>query len=273
MLEGARPIRETVKWNKRTLRERCETLRLAVEGSTVPTEELEKYWPGGEENPGRDFGAWVWCWGSLMRFLGRDDRPEKRDQITDAAVAAALACEPHAVHLSDGTTRHVYPKSYHALRWLDSLDRTLLLSQTAADQALDVPAQNAVTTLGPLVESLAVRLWAWVLTHPEPGLPFDEQEAAEPPAWTATLSPLDLLTLVKAHGQVNATRNAIIAQAFPAPSDRKASRLSLSGFLGTVADDMGQRPYAIMRQWSLGELFAQRVTAAQASRDAMAKAS
>src|SRR5690606_38827068 len=102
-----------------------------------------------------------------------------------------------------------------------------------------------VALTAPLARSLAVRLWAWILAHPDPGLPFDEAKPAEPPEWTAALTPEDLVALLKAHVEVHHARVRLVASLFTSDQDAD-SRLSLSGFLGTVAQELGQRPSDVL---------------------------
>jgi hypothetical protein len=125
-----------------------------------------------------------------------------------------------------------------------------------------------------LVESLAVRLWAWVLCTEGCGLPFtDTEQDPEPPEWCSRLSPRDLIAFAAAHVRVNHTRTAIIAQAFPPePGESRQSRLSLAGFIGAYADEKGIQAQDLMRRWSLGSLFAARVVAAEQQREQMRRA-
>jgi hypothetical protein len=165
----------------------------------------------------------------MMRFLGRDDRPERRSEQLDAALAAALSAEPEAVRCEDGVPRYVHPKSYHALRWLDALDRSLIDALEQSARGIDSTDQQVVAALAPLVESLAVRLWAWVLCTEGCGLPFtDTEQDPEPPEWCSRLSPRDLIAFAAAHVRVNHTRTAIIAQAFPPEPGNQGNPVSRS---------------------------------------------
>ncbi len=170
--------------------------------------------------------------------------------------------------LADGSSVAVYPKSYHALAWCDALDRALHDVGVKAQRLEEL----AVDTMAPLTASLAVRIWAWILTCPEPGLPFDEgAPKTDPPTWTETLTPGDILQLLQAHFTVNRERIALVAALFP-PDREAQSKLSLSGFLGTVAQELSQRPSDVLRRWSMGEAFAQAVVAAEAAREARERA-
>lgn len=231
---------------------------------------LDAMAPGGAENQtaADSFGAAV-VWYSLLRgrlaFLTWKD--ELQQQRGQAALSAALANAPVPLTLSSGEKRAVYPKSFHALAWCDALDRAL---DDVSTKTLALHEIEVTVTAPPLV-SLAVRLWAWILTCPEPGLPFEEGAPSEPPGWTEALSPEDILAILRAHYECNRERVALVATLFP--TDRQAeSKLSLSGFLGTVAQEMGHRPSDVLTRWSLGEAFAQAVVTAEAAREARARA-
>lgn len=253
-------------WTAETITERCRVLRGTLHARQVPDPELDAMAPGGRDNQTADpLGAAV-VWYALLRARFTLEQQRAADAAARAQddLAAALGGEGAPVRLSaPDAPRAVYPKSYHALRFLDSLDHALR-RVVATAQALD---DVAVDALAPLTESLAVRLWAWVLTHPQPDLPFDETQGAEPPAWTAQLTPDDLLALLQGHLEVNRARITRIAQLFPGEGGHD-SRLTLAGFLGTIAQELGHRPFDVLRRWSVGEAFAQAAVAAQSAREA-----
>lgn len=269
------PVLESLEagWSVATITERCRGLHGTLHARKVPTPELDAMAPGGAQNQTADpLGAAV-VWYALLRarFELEQHRAAEQTARAQADVAAALVAEPVTVRLqaADAPTA-VYPKSYHALRFLDTLDHALRRVVTIAQEGEDV----GVEAFAPLVESLTVQLWAWILTHDGPELPFDEQGDAEPPAWTRALTPDDLLTLLAAHLEVNRARVARIAQLFPGDSREATheSRLSLAGFLGTTAQELGHRPFDLLRRWSVGEAFAQAAVAAQSAREARAAA-
>lgn len=256
-------------WTAKGLRGRCEEFRASLlRRRTATAEEIADYWPGGKVNTEPDpLGKWIFCYGNLVGFLRRRD-PAEEDRKANAALDLALANAPVMVTCSDGSTRAVYPKSFHALRFLDVLDRSVNdLVSAVAEYGGDPEALKALMVF-PVLESTAVRLWAWILTSEGPTLPFDEHATPESPAWTKALAPEDILAIAKAHIEVNATRLKIISEAFPADGAH-GSRLSLSGFLGTASQEMGVQPSRLLREWSLGEVFAQSISAAQAHREAI----
>jgi hypothetical protein len=188
-----------------------------------------------------------------------------------------LAEEPVVVVCSDGKVRLVHPKSYHALAWLDSLDRQHLTHAAAAAAAAESENASAeelkVHALAPLVSSLAVRMWLWILTTPGAGLPFDEAlETVDPPPWTKAIAPADVLAVFEAHVHVNHERLQVISRAFPSETGGGKSRLPLAGFVGALAHESGQDARLLMRSHSLGKLFAMSVAAAETAREARKRA-
>jgi hypothetical protein len=64
-------------------------------------------------------------------------------------MAEAARRRARSVQFDDGKIRGVYPKSYHALRWLDSLDAQQLgLMEAAAAALLSGNEPNAETAAG-----------------------------------------------------------------------------------------------------------------------------
>lgn len=256
------------RWTVEAITERCRILRGTLHARHVPDADLDAMAPGGSRNSVMDpLGAAI-TWFVLLRerFAVAAAERAADEARAAAALSAALVNAPVPVPLSVDGAFAVYPKSYHALRWCDTLDCAVRDLVTT----LDTHPDAQVEAFARLNESLAVRLWAWTLLHPDPGLPFDEGTPVDPPAWTQQLTPADLIEIVRAHVEVNRTRIQLIAQLFPV-EPMTESRLALSGFLGTVAQELGHRPSDILRRWSLGEAFAQAVVASQSAREARAR--
>ncbi len=264
----------------------CETLLVAIVSEGGAREHAERHAPGGPDNPDTTVRGWLRYYQQLHRIHavlvghatdGRSSEPRSAlDAHLASALSAALVEEPVPVQFADGVVRMVYPKSYHALAWLDSLDRQYLANAHAALALADVQGASAeelrVHALAPLVSSLAVRLWLWILTHPGPGLPFDESKVtADPPRWTRNVAPEDLIKMFEAHLQIHQERLAIIARAFPSDG-QTTTRLPLAGFIGALAHESGQDARLLMRFHSLGKLFATSVTAAEGAREARRRA-
>lgn len=263
-------------WSAGALRARCATLRSALAARGVSEDALARVWPGGEENAERGTGAWVSAYAALRALHATQRTATAAAPAQDAAalrrvVAQSLADRPEPVTLTDGTRRLVCPKSLVALWHLDALDaaiaRLAACDTVEREAGLDVQA--------PALRSLAVRVWAWIVTHEGPGMPFaPSAENPEPPAWTAALAPEDVLALVAAHRRVHALRLAMLGQAFPRRADAGSaeSRLSFEGFVGTFAADKGHDPLEVMEQWSLGRVVATAVSEAESHAVAQARA-
>lgn len=237
--------------------------------------------PGGAENPDESALGWL----TFNRWLhrthataGRASAPStENDDALERTLAAALTDKPCPVECSDGETRFVYPKSYDTLRFLDQLDVELrvITAEWAVARESASSADAAIESLAPRMEATVVRLWAWILADSRAELPFAENEPLpELPDWTRRLTPEDLVSILRAHLEVNARRTQVIASAFPPdPDDRGGSRLTLAGFLGSIAAEhapgMGKH---LLKSIPLAQVFATHVAAAKAQRDAMAKA-
>src|SRR5262245_39685172 len=113
-------------WHVRGLKERCTHIKASLLKRSIATsEEIAAYWPGGETNntDPSPLGRWIFCYANLVRFMGRTDRGGNAE--ANRALADALAAKAIPVQLRSGHSVSVYPKSYHALRWLDALDLSL----------------------------------------------------------------------------------------------------------------------------------------------------
>ena len=272
--------RPSAPWSVRDLRRKCENLReqlsIAAEGLVTP-EEMADYWPDGAENSlekaGSRRGQWIWCYASLVRLCDRMRDTPVNVSAAERARVDAQVDRPVPVTLESGEVVCVYPKSYVALEYLSWLDREVLRVVEQASQLalLESEAAHRALATAPLVRAYAVQLWAWILSvPPEDGLPFDpfRGEDPVPPAWTLTMSPADVLTLFKAHREVNGTRNVLISQLFP--DEPKAQiRLSLAGFIGAYAHEKGGDSGQLMERFAVGKIFAQAVGAAQQHEAAM----
>lgn len=264
------------------LRERCGSLERELLAQKTTPAVIDDIRPGGASNPATDAYAWLKFLQRLVALhagTGSGTAPAKaNDAEIEDVLADALADEPESVTCADGSTHLVYPKSYHALRFMDFLDARLQLATSAA-QAIAAAGSSRegarAPLFAPLVESLTVRTWLWILTTPGPALPFDDgQEDPQPPAWTTQIAPEDLVRFLRAHHSVNARRLAFLSRAFPPDSASGDGRLSIAGFLGSFARETGRKPRDLMRRTTLGSLFASAVTAADAhkrARDAARK--
>jgi hypothetical protein len=259
-------------WSVADLTQRCRSLRAVLgEDGAATDQQLRDYWPGGKENQYTGKGAWIYCFAMYAAFnwSAAQRGGEASSAAVDTAIANRSTASPEPVRLTSGRTAAVYPKSYHALRYLDFLDAGHRKAGQLAAAAYDLGSAEALKVMQtyPLVESLAVRLWAWVLTTEGPGLPFKEDASnIELPEWLGELTAIDVVRLYQAHRKVNHDDIALISETFP--GDPMKSRLPLSGFLNTYAHEAGHRPLDVFKQFSVGEIFADAVSSAQAAREA-----
>lgn len=273
----ARPL---APWSVPDLRRRCRELReVILSRDPAAASEVATYWPGGDENPATDKGAWIYAHGNLLgiwRSLHTvDTLGDGQRSAAEEARALAAKDAPEAVPMADGTIRYVYPLPYASLEFLTTLDRAVLRGVELAAQfvASDSDAGERVVAITPLIRLFAVQLWAWVLTAGAGALPFElyGQEEVRPPDWTGTIAPDDLLALYLAHQRVNGRRSALIAMLFP-PEKQSKQRLDLAGFIGAYAHEKGLDGALLFQRFSVGKIFAQAVSAAEAYEQAKASA-
>lgn len=236
--------------------------------------------PGGAVQGTDTPSAWLaYALWLAEQAAARADGAEAVTRAGAHALHDALADEPAAVALTGGTLVHVHPKSLNALLVLDGLDADIRQVLSVLHEALALPddagaaARAQLQFVGALIKARTIRLWAWILTHPGPGLPFDETAAdPKPPEWTAALTGADLQALVLAHLQVNRRDLELLTQAFPAEGGATASRLPLSGLLGAQAAEDGLPPKTLIADRSLRSVFAAGIARAELQRQALQRA-
>jgi hypothetical protein len=255
------------------LQRRVAAQRVALERQGVDAGELAEWWPGGEQNPGRATSA-----ACLLRALAhyqfaagqrdaaraqRSERATGGDVRLQRAVAASLTDRSEPVELSVGVKR-VHPKSFRTHEVLSELDQEI-----AALAHADLTVAEAALAAGvdpddaPLygLRADAVAVWCWIVTTPGAGLPYDEHAPIpEPPAWTRSLTALDVLVLAQAFRRVDHETLQIMSAAFPRSADAGVSRLSFEGFLGTYAGSKGLDPLEVTRTWAVRRVVAAAVS-------------
>ena len=269
--------RQPRRFTTKTLRAECQALRadLLAQG-LASAEECAAFWPGGAENPERGFDGFVVCFQQYGRLLGRLERAatgETNHTMLEATVRQAAARQPVPVSLSIGE-RSVYPKSAYALAWLDALDAvTRPVARLVSSLAAELDPDD-LRALPPLVQSMAMRTWAWILLCEGVSVPFGDEGAITPPAWTEQLVAEDFLAIFVAHQQLHHQAILIMAAALAddAEPTRERSRLSLSGFLAGYASEHGIAPSHLMRRWAFPEALAAAVASAESHRVSKANA-
>jgi hypothetical protein len=251
----------------------CRELRDTILAEQLATPaECAAVWPGGAENSDRTLDGWIYAYAQLSRLFGRLELRSQAgadDARLEQEVRRAAARQPISVGLSVGE-RLVYPKSAWTLFFLDALDaivRPIAELQLALGDADPQDLRGQV----PLLQGLAWRTWAWILTAPGVDLPFPDDGPIDPPAWTAELLEVDFVRLYAAHRKLHLESSLIMGTAFPS-EDGERSRLSLTGFLAGYASEHGIPPSDILRRWSMPEALAAAIASAEAHRVAKANA-
>ena len=258
------------------LRQTAEFAERQLVSAGVLTEEMVGLRrPGAPSYPDEGVTTWLlyYNWLGIKTPDSGGSRALSADAIR--ALGEAMVNEPRSVTLESGETVAVYPKGYYALKWLEALDacyRHVAAVLVACEEADDERRSATLGFLGALTEGLAIRLWAWVLTHEGADLPFASVgPVPEPPAWTATMTAADIFALWQAHQYVHQETLQLISGMFPRDPE-SPTRLPLHGFLAAEARDRNVRTVDLLRRWPIGEIFATSVSAAELQREAMARA-
>lgn len=204
------------------LKERCAEYRTVFLGDgTASAEEMDPYWPGGDENPHAGLDGWVLTYGRCLWLLGRAIGKERaiadasRLGTNDAQKLQALHSEPESVELLGRTPEGaphrviVYPKSGLALEHIGAA--TLILAHLR-DQLEVLEAHGGPDDLDAIVEAREhvgyfERLCCWIATHPGPGLPYPRGvKRPEIPETIEQFSPLDYFLVAQACQRVNVAR-------------------------------------------------------------------
>jgi hypothetical protein len=249
--------------------------REAVAGARVRAEELDERRPDAGAAPSAWLAYALW----ISQRIG--GRAPVSGRSVERVLHDALADTAAPVTLSSGKVITISAKSLNTLCILEGLDADLqqvlgeletLRADLAADE-VDRGVAAAGLFIGALLKGRALRFFVWILSHEGPGLPFGEHEPEpKPPEWTAEITGADLEQIVRAHLQVNRTDLDFLVQAFPTETRNAGTRLPLSGFLGGYANEIGEQPSTLMRQWTLRSLFAGAIVRAQSLREANAAA-
>jgi hypothetical protein len=246
-------------WSVGAVRERCQNLKASLQyRASVPAAEVDRFWPGGAENPEqRGRGAWLFCYASLARLMGRAEAAQAAGTNQDTLLDA-LAALPVAVTVVEGTTFQCHPKSYLALRWMAQVDRLLSamldvaarIPLMASEQQEELREEARIAT----VELQLALLWAAV--HPGPGLPFDDRELLPAiPEPIRAISPLGIYQVLRAYRTANLQGLA----ALPALTDGEldGTRPSFAMWFASLATESGLSADVLMRERPLTQLLAQ----------------
>lgn len=267
-------------WDEAGLEQRCTDLRGALsESGLAASAELASYWPGGAENDEEGLGAWIYCYASYVRMLGRMDeqRTEAKAAEAEQAVLAALREEPGLVELvrplePDGSPYlTIYPKSFEALCHLEARDRELGRLGVALDYLQQAPDSEVAERVRTVYEEIGyqTRVIVWALTTEGPGLPFPPEAARpEPPAWTTRLDAGDILQALRTHQHVNGRRIDLIGILLgAAPGPKRRGSWTVLG--ATASSELGVSTRTLLRDRSLAAWLAQITLTADAKAQAL----
>jgi hypothetical protein len=228
-------------------------------------EELAAYWPGGSANPGRDLSAWMHCFLNMGRFLGRTENEgptEAERQLAEEAAQNALRGEPLEVELVDpaAARRYVFPKSAHALFHLAERDTYLGHLTAQHDRLAAMETAGAVLAKGRVLQEInyQLRVFAWIICHPECGLPFPDQDPRPaPPAWTEALAVFDFPRLILANRTVNGARLDLLFKQLAPPRGDGSRALSWSSLIVAASERLKMPSTRLARDLSLESVIAQ----------------
>lgn len=265
------------------LKERVEIIRAQLVSRGRATDaEIDAHLPGGPENGETGELGWALAYGDLRGLLAErgslpSDRAERKENA-DAVLLAALADAPMELVLTgaegEDFTVGVYPKSYEALRWFDSVSRKL---QWLVDRRRDIETQNGAE-IGDLIQRIGdEEAWIYGLVSLAaltggPGLPWERgDEPRDLPEWVRALSPSDVLRIRRAFIEVNSTRLSVLNEILSPASKRETTNLSWAPFFATRAEESGEDSKVLLRDRSLASQLAASALSADVKLTAMQK--
>lgn len=198
----------------------------------------------------------------------RSERQEQVDRIVLDALRGASKAVTLTQPIGEGDRQRrevtVHPKSLNALIELAERDEVIGFYNAGIRvlRALEKDGlfQDHVDYLARAIREVAYQqqVCAWIVTHPEPGVPFraDETKPEIPPE-LRSLSTVDYLLIAEAHREVNAGRLAAL-QALPRGKRSKDDAGRGWGvYLANMASLMNRSAEQLSRDYSLAALFAQ----------------
>jgi hypothetical protein len=251
--------------------------RLATEA------ELSPWRPGGDRNPDTSILGVLRWYGRLNRIHARGESrgTESARDAADATLTAALEERPAAVDLvrplSDGQTHlTVHPKAFSVLVRLTEVGRRigeLAAVRLARSRATDVDAPRHVQMADEGLDYF-YRLYAWVVTHPGPGLPYGWADLEPtPPEWTRGLDARDFLSLIGAHIALDVLPfKALEILTHPDGSHEGGPRPTWAQWFASLAPDGQADTLTLMRGAGFMRLLATHALAADRQRQAMKQA-
>jgi hypothetical protein len=198
-----------------------------------------------------------------------DETTEEQWRRADEEILRAMRSAPSRVRLASPLTDpstgkpveyvNVYPKSYEALSelydrhcavvWL-TMRHPLLLDTDAAGLELAGRALKEIVYQN--------KVCAWIVCHPGPGLPYDDDGLVVVPDLWDDIDTVDMQRIQQVHLVVNALRLSALDKFVKPPQE--ADRLSWSIFGGIMAERLKRPANELFRDVSLSELVATAAT-------------
>lgn len=258
---------------KKELIEACTTHRATIETRSLATaDEVERYWP--EAGVRAPMSKWIYCYAQYTRLVGRMEFVTPGKPYAVEQTLKAQQAEPIEISLQSGEVVKVYPKSFHALRWIEKQSfwiQWLGVRLTAMEEAMvdyEELSKGGNSPLGTMRQPGTVHartvdeidhrtvLICWAACHEGAGLPWaagtEEPPLYAVPAVYRDLSPFDITRLHAAIVEVNMSR----LQYLPRPQEM-GKGITPDLFFASQKKTTGRDIRELMMDVSLAEQIAQ----------------
>jgi len=200
--------------------------------------------------------------------MGRSEWHESRTEEAEALVLQALREEPEKLELMSGETVHVYPKSFDALLWFRDVDffvQWLGVRIEALRQAIEDGTITPEMSPEPLQliedgdRELSLQIARLCYAACDFGIHVDREAVKEPPHHYLDLDSIDIIRILTAFNQVNASRLTPIPMIVgPRKPDKDGNRpVGWSVFFSTSARHYKVDIRELMSNRSLASLLAE----------------
>lgn len=269
----------------REIKQHCTELRaVLLDTQVMSAAEIAPYWPGGAENPDKDFGAWRYTLFNLARFSARaearqeyrfgpnEQRSQFLQHVQSGEPLTLVLIHPVTIDGAEVKTLALHAKSWRTLLRMAVYGRigTLLLGAMVPLEARFGDVAEAPDLLIEAHEWRAriLALLVWAATTPGPGLPWNPQDERwpTPPAWLELLHDSDLLGVQEAFLQQHAQTLAALLP-FVSASDKASDPLAgWETFFASYAIEKGIEAQTLMNDRAFAPFFTSLNLAAYAQR-------
>jgi hypothetical protein len=244
-------------------------------------ESIKANQPGGSENKQRGVYGWYRYVKVLHRWHSRLESGTATQMEEDTVLLEALRAAPVLIErlpFHEQKERPpalvVYPKSFdaliechkrdHLLAWLTekyALLRLMLEQGIASDYGMTEEQVHAL--IGQCLTELEYqyRVLVLIVTHPEPGLPYNADTVGKPDVSSvpADIDVLEMVQIAQAFATVNAARLVHLRGLLSSNSkdgEGKPARPTWSIFFGSASIELKIKAEILMRDWSLISVLA-----------------